>query len=254
MSAIIDIAAREILDSRGNPTVEVDVVLESGVRGRAAVPSGASTGTHEAVELRDADKKRYAGKGVTKACAAVNGEIFDVLSGLEADEQVLIDQTMIELDGSAAKSRLGANAILGVSLAVAKAAAADAGLALYRYIGGTGARLLPVPMMNVVNGGAHADNPIDIQEFMILPVGADSLAEAVRMGAEIFHQLKQALADAGHATRCRRRRRLRAGPQGIAPGPRLHHEGHRGGALQTGPGRRPGPRRRGQRVLQERQV
>ncbi|MDP7242681.1 MAG: phosphopyruvate hydratase [Rhodospirillales bacterium] len=200
MSAIIDITAREILDSRGNPTVEVDVVLESGAQGRAAVPSGASTGTHEAVELRDGDKKRYGGKGVTKACEAVNGEIFDVLSGFEAEEQVLIDQTMIELDGSAAKSRLGANAILGVSLAVAKAAAADAGLALYRYIGGTGARLLPVPMMNIVNGGAHADNPIDIQEFMILPVGVDDMAEAVRMGAEIFHKLKQALADAGHAT------------------------------------------------------
>jgi enolase len=200
MSAIIDITAREILDSRGNPTVEVDVVLESGAQGRAAVPSGASTGTHEAVELRDGDKKRYGGKGVTKACEAVNGEIFDVLSGFEAEEQVLIDQTMIELDGSVAKSRLGANAILGVSLAVAKAAAADAGLALYRYIGGTGARLLPVPMMNIVNGGAHADNPIDIQEFMIMPVGADDMAEAVRMGAEIFHKLKQALADAGHAT------------------------------------------------------
>jgi enolase len=200
MTAIIDITAREILDSRGNPTVEVDVVLASGAHGRAAVPSGASTGTHEAVELRDGDKKRYAGKGVTKACEAVNGEIFDVLSGFEAEEQVLIDQTMNELDGTATKSRLGANAILGVSLAVVKAAADDSGLALYRYIGGTGARLLPVPMMNIINGGAHADNPIDIQEFMIMPVGANNLADAVRMGAEIFHKLKQALADGGHAT------------------------------------------------------
>jgi len=200
MTAIIDIQAREILDSRGNPTVEVDVTLESGAFGRAAVPSGASTGAHEAVELRDGDKERYGGKGVLKAVDAVNHEIFDVLSGLDAQDQVHIDQTLIELDATANKRRLGANAILGVSLAVAKAAAEDAGLPLYRYVGGTFARTLPVPMMNIINGGAHADNPIDIQEFMILPVGADSLAEAVRMGSEIFHALRKGLKDAGHNT------------------------------------------------------
>jgi enolase len=200
MTAIIDIQAREILDSRGNPTVEVDVTLESGAFGRAAVPSGASTGAHEAVELRDGDKERYGGKGVLKAVDAVNHEIFDVLSGLDAQDQVHIDQTLIELDATANKRRLGANAILGVSLAVAKAAAEDAGLPLYRYVGGTYARTLPVPMMNIINGGAHADNPIDIQEFMILPVGADSLAEAVRMGSEIFHALRKGLKDAGHNT------------------------------------------------------
>ncbi len=200
MTAIHDIHARQILDSRGNPTVEVDVVLESGASGRAAVPSGASTGAHEAVELRDGDKKRYGGKGVTKAVDAVNAEIFDTLSGLDADEQIKIDRMMIELDGTPNKSRLGANAILGVSLAVAKAAAADAGLPVYRYVGGTSARLLPVPMMNIVNGGAHADNPIDIQEFMILPVGAESVAEAIRVGSEIFQALKKQLKDAGHNT------------------------------------------------------
>jgi enolase len=200
MSAIVEIRAREILDSRGNPTVEVDVTLESGAFGRAAVPSGASTGAHEAVELRDGDKKRYGGKGVLKACAAVDGEIFDVLSGREASQQVNIDQAMIELDGTPNKSRLGANAILGVSMAVAKAAAAEAGLPLYRYIGGSFAQMLPVPMMNVINGGAHADNPLDVQEFMILPVKADSVADAVRMGAEIFQGLKKALSDAGHNT------------------------------------------------------
>ncbi|HEY9538830.1 MAG TPA: phosphopyruvate hydratase [Kiloniellaceae bacterium] len=200
MTAIIDIQAREILDSRGNPTVEVDVTLESGAFGRAAVPSGASTGAHEAVELRDGDKKRYGGKGVLKAVEAVNHEIFDVLSGLDAQDQVHIDQTLIELDATANKRRLGANAILGVSLAVAKAAAEDAGLPLYRYVGGTYARTLPVPMMNIINGGAHADNPIDIQEFMVMPVGADSLAEAVRMGSEIFHALRKGLKDAGHNT------------------------------------------------------
>ncbi len=200
MTAIIDIQAREILDSRGNPTVEVDVTLESGAFGRAAVPSGASTGAHEAVELRDGDKARYGGKGVLNAVEAVNHEIFDVLSGLDATDQVHIDQTLIELDTTANKRRLGANAILGVSLAVAKAAAEDAGLPLYRYVGGTFARTLPVPMMNIINGGAHADNPIDIQEFMIMPVGADSLAEAVRMGSEIFHALRQGLKDAGHNT------------------------------------------------------
>jgi enolase len=200
MSEIIDVTAREILDSRGNPTVEVDVTLETGATGRAAVPSGASTGAHEAVELRDADKKRYGGKGVTKAVASVNGEIFDAISGMDALDQVAIDQTMIDLDGTANKARLGANAILGVSLAVAKAAAEEAELPLYRYIGGTQARLLPVPMMNIVNGGAHADNPIDFQEFMIMPVGAGTIADAVRMGAEVFHALKKALKDAGHNT------------------------------------------------------
>ena len=200
MSGIRDIVAREILDSRGNPTVEVDVVLDSGALGRAAVPSGASTGAHEAVELRDGDKKRYLGKGVLKAVAAVNGEIFDALSGLEADEQLAIDQTMIELDGTPNKSRLGANAILGVSLAVAKAAAEEAGLPLYRYVGGAAAHWLPVPMMNIVNGGAHADNPIDVQEFMIMPVAGTSFAEGLRMGAEVFHTLKQKLKSAGHNT------------------------------------------------------
>jgi len=200
MTAILDIQAREILDSRGNPTVEVDVALESGASGRAAVPSGASTGAHEAVELRDGDKARFGGKGVLKAVQAVNGEIFDVLSGLDAEDQVLIDEAMIDLDGSENKGRLGANAILGVSLAVAKAAAEDAGLPLYRYIGGTAARTLPVPMMNIVNGGAHADNAIDIQEFMVMPVAAGSIAEAVRVGAEIFHALKAALKKAGHNT------------------------------------------------------
>jgi enolase len=197
MTAIIDIVGREILDSRGNPTVEVDVVLEDGSRGRAAVPSGASTGTHEAVELRDGDKSRYLGKGVRKAVEAVNGEIFDALSGFEAESQVKIDETMIALDGTANKSRLGANAILGVSLAVAKAAAAANKLPLYRYVGGTAARTLPVPMMNILNGGVHADNPIDFQEFMIVPVGAASFAEALRAGAEIFHTLRAALKAAG---------------------------------------------------------
>ncbi len=200
MTAIIDIHAREILDSRGNPTVEVDVVLETGASGRAAVPSGASTGAHEAVELRDGDKDRYGGKGVTKAVAAVNGEIFDTLSGLDAEDQGEIDRLMIELDGTGNKGRLGANAILGVSLATAKAAAEEAALPLYRYVGGTYAHLLPTPMMNIVNGGAHADNPIDIQEFMIMPVSAPTLAEAVRMGAEVFHSLKKGLKDAGHNT------------------------------------------------------
>jgi len=200
MTAIIDIQAREILDSRGNPTVEVDVTLESGAFGRAAVPSGASTGAHEAVELRDGDAKRYGGKGVLNAVDAVNHEIFDVLSGLDGEDQVHIDQTLIELDATDNKGRLGANAILGVSLAVAKAAAEEAGLPLYRYVGGTFARTLPVPMMNIVNGGAHADNPIDIQEFMIMPVGAESFAEALRTGAEIFHALRKGLKDAGHNT------------------------------------------------------
>ncbi len=199
MTAIIDIIGREILDSRGNPTVEVEVLLETGARGRAAVPSGASTGAHEAVELRDGGA-RYGGKGVLKAVEAVEGEIFDALSGLDAEDQVHIDEVMRTLDGTANKSRLGANAILGVSLAVAKAAAIELDQALYRYIGGPARRTLPVPMMNVINGGAHADNAIDIQEFMIVPHGAASLAEAVRAGAEVFHALRKLLADAGHNT------------------------------------------------------
>src|ERR1700726_1430243 len=200
MTAIVDIIGREILDSRGNPTVGVDVVLEDGSRGRAGVPSGASTGAHEAVELRDGDKKRYLGKGVRHAVEAVNGEIFDALSGMDAEAQVKIDEAMIALDGTPNKGRLGANAILGVSLAVAKAAAAANKLPLYRYVGGTSARLLPVPMMNIVNSGVHADNPIDFQEFMIMPVGAASFAEVVRAGSEIFHTLKAAVKAAGHTT------------------------------------------------------
>jgi enolase len=200
MSAIANLRGREILDSRGNPTVEVEIELETGVTARAAVPSGASTGAHEAVELRDGDPKRYGGKGVLNAVAAVNGEIFDAVSGLDAAEQGALDRAMIVLDGTPNKSRLGANAILGVSLAAAKAAAAELDLPLYRYIGGIDARTLPVPMMNVINGGVHADNPIDIQEFMILPVAAPRFSEALRMSAEIFHALKQQLADAGHNT------------------------------------------------------
>ncbi len=200
MSTIIDIHAREILDSRGNPTVEVDVTLESGAMGRAAVPSGASTGAHEAVERRDGDKSRYLGKGVLEAVAAVNGEIAEELVGFDATEQVGIDRTMIEMDGTPNKSRLGANAILGVSLAVAKAAAEFTGQPLYRYVGGTAARVLPVPMMNIINGGEHADNPIDIQEFMIMPVAASNIKEAVRMGSEVFHTLKKELSAAGLST------------------------------------------------------
>ncbi|MGP0089062.1 MAG: phosphopyruvate hydratase [Xanthobacteraceae bacterium] len=200
MTAIVDIVGREILDSRGNPTVEVDVVLEDGSKGRAAVPSGASTGAHEAVELRDGDKRRYLGKGVLKAVDAINGEIFDAVGGMESEAQVQIDETLIALDGTPNKARLGANAILGVSLAVAKAAAASRDLPLYRYVGGTSARILPVPMMNIVNGGVHADNPIDFQEFMIMPVGAPSFAEALRTGSEIFHTLRAALKQAGHNT------------------------------------------------------
>ena len=200
MSAIVDIVGREILDSRGNPTVEVDVRLADGTLGRAAVPSGASTGAHEAVELRDADARRFGGKGVRKAIDAVNGEIFDALSGLDAEDQLHVDRLLVRLDGTPNKGRLGANALLGVSLAVAKAAAAARGQPLHRYVGGARAHVLPVPMMNIVNGGAHADNPIDFQEFMIMPVGAPSFSEAVRMGAEIFHALKKRLAAAGHAT------------------------------------------------------
>jgi enolase len=200
MSTIIDIHAREILDSRGNPTVEVDVVLEDGTMGRAAVPSGASTGAYEAVEKRDGDKARYMGKGVLEACAAVNGEIAEALVGIDATEQVEIDEIMIELDGTDNKSRLGANAILGVSLAAAKAAADYCSQPLYRYVGGTSARILPVPMMNIINGGEHADNPIDIQEFMIMPVSATSIRDAVRMGAEVFHTLKKELSAKGLST------------------------------------------------------
>ena len=200
MSAIVDIHAREILDSRGTPTVEADVVLQSGAFGRAAVPSGASTGAHEAVELRDGDKKRFGGKGVEKAVNNVNEEIYDALAVLDAEDQIAIDQAMIDLDGTENKGRLGANAILAVSLAVAKAQAEEAGLPLYRYLGGTMARTLPVPMMNILNGGKHADNPIDIQEFMIMPVSASSIREAIRMGSEIFQTLKKNLKAAGHNT------------------------------------------------------
>ena len=200
MSAIIDIRAREILDSRGNPTVEVDVVLESGAFGRAAVPSGASTGAHEAVELRDGDKNRYLGKGVEKAVEAVNTELYEALMGMEADDQIRLDRLMIELDNTPNKARLGANAILGISLALAKASAEEAGLPLYRYVGGAYASTLPVPLMNIINGGAHADNALDIQEFMILPVGQESFHDALRCGAEIFHHLKKKLVEGGHNT------------------------------------------------------
>jgi enolase len=200
MSAICDIHGREILDSRGSPTVEVEVTLESGAMGRAAVPSGASTGAHEAVELRDGDTARYGGKGVRRAVEAVNGEIFDALCGLEAEDQLALDRMLIALDGTPNKARLGANAVLGVSLAAAKAAAADRGLPLYRYVGGVNARTLPVPLMNIINGGVHADNPIDIQEFMIMPVAAPTMADAVRWGSEIFQALKRQLKDAGHNT------------------------------------------------------
>ncbi len=200
MTAIVDVIGREILDSRGNPTVEVDVILEDGSLGRFGVPSGASTGKHEAVEKRDGDKKRYGGKGVLKAVEAVNMELADAILGLDAEDQIYIDKVMIDLDGTANKSKLGANAILGVSIAVAKAAAEARGLPLYNYVGGVSARTLPVPMMNIINGGAHADNPIDFQEFMVVPVGADTFSEALRWGAEIFHTLKAGLAAAGHNT------------------------------------------------------
>src|SRR4051812_27723094 len=200
MTAIVDVHARQILDSRGNPTVEVDVTLEDGSMGRAAVPSGASTGAHEAVELRDGDKSRWGGKGVMKAVQAVNGDIAEAVVGLEAEDQAELDRVMIDLDGSANKGRLGANAILGVSLATAKAAADAVGLPLYRYVGGVDANLLPVPMMNILNGGAHADNGIDFQEFMVMPVGAPTFAEALRCGAEIFHALKSALHEGGLST------------------------------------------------------
>jgi enolase len=200
MTAITDIIGREILDSRGNPTVEVELRLSTGTVGRAAVPSGASTGAHEAVELRDGNPKRFGGKGVRRAVEAVNGEIFDALSGLDAEDQLGIDRALIALDGTPNKSRLGANAILGVSLAAAKAAAAEARVPLFRYVGGVFARTMPVPLMNIVNGGVHADNPIDFQEFMILPVAAPTMADAVRMGSEVFHALRKQLKDAGHNT------------------------------------------------------
>ncbi len=200
MTEIVDINAREILDSRGNPTVEVDVILEDGSMGRAAVPSGTSTGTHEAVEKRDGDKSRYGGKGVLQAVEAVNGEIYEALSGADAEDQRRVDKLLIDLDGTPNKARLGANAILGVSLATAKAGASSVALPLYKYVGGVSARTLPVPMMNIINGGAHADNPIDIQEFMILPTGADTFTEGLRMGAEIFHALKAGMKAAGHNT------------------------------------------------------
>src|SRR6201991_188135 len=200
MTEIVDITAREILDSRGNPTVEVDVILEDGSMGRAAVPSGASTGAHEANEKRDGDKTRYGGKGVLAAVDAVNGEIYDVLSGSDAEDQRRIDRMLIDLDGTKNKSRLGANAILGVSLATAKAAAESSALPLFKYVGGPNAHVLPVPMMNIINGGAHADNPIDMQEFMILPVGAETMAHAVQIGSEIFHTLKKSLSADGHNT------------------------------------------------------
>ena len=208
MTAILDVTAREILDSRGNPTVEVDVVLEDGSMGRAAVPSGASTGAHEAVELRDGDKSRYLGKGVTKAVAAVNGEIFDALAGMEAEDQIAIDRTMIELDGTANKAKLGANAILGVSLAVAKAAAESCGLPLYRYVGGAAARTLPVPMMNIINGGAHADNPIDFQEFMVMPVGAPTFREGAAHGSRGVPHPEGGAQEGRTQHQRRRRRRL----------------------------------------------
>ena len=254
MTAIIDIVGREILDSRGNPTVEVDVILEDGSMGRAAVPSGASTGAHEAVELRDGDPARYLGKGVMKAVDAVNGEIFDAIGGMEAEGQIHIDRTMIALDGTPNKARLGANAILGVSLAVAKAAAEASALPLYRYVGGLNAHVLPVPMMNIINGGAHADNPIDFQEFMILPIGAETFREALRMGAEVFHTLKKALKADGHNTNV-------GDEGGFAPNLKSAEEAlavrrqrDREGRLQGGQGRRPRARLRRDRVLQGRQV
>ena len=254
MSVIIDVVGREILDSRGNPTVEVDVRLEDGAFGRAAVPSGASTGAHEAVELRDSDPGRYGGKGVRRAVETVNGAICDALTGLLATDQTRVDRTLIALDGTVNKGRLGANAILGASLATAKAAAQSLGTPLYRYVGGVSARTLPVPMMNIINGGAHADNPIDIQEFMVMPVGAETLSEAVRIGSEVFHALKKDLAKAGHNTAV-------GDEGGFAPEPlldhrgaRLHHEVDRGRRLQARQGRLPRARLRRDRVLQERRL
>jgi enolase len=254
MSAIVDVVAREILDSRGNPTVEADVLLESGVMGRAAVPSGASTGSREAIELRDGDPARYLGKGVVQAVENVNTEISEAIIGLDAEEQAFVDKAMNELDGTENKSRLGANAILAVSMAVAKAAAEEAGLPLYRYFGGSGPMSMPVPMMNVINGGAHANNNLDIQEFMILPVGAASFREALRCGAEVFHNLKKLVDKKGYPTTV-------GDEGGFAPqcvGQRRSHrtdpQGHRNRRLHAGPGRGAGPRLRKFRVLQGRQV
>ena len=251
MTAITDIIGREVLDSRGNPTVEVDVMLEDGSRGRAAVPSGASTGAHEAVELRDGDKKRYLGKGVRKAVAAVEGEIFDAIGGMEAEAQAKIDETMIALDGTPNKARLGANAILGVSLAVAKAAAVANRMPLYRYVGGTQARVLPVPMMNIVNGGVHADNPIDFQEFMIMPVGAETFSEGAAHGRRGVPDAEEGAARQGPQHQRRRRGRLCARPEvrrgGAGPG----DEGDRDGRLQARRGRRAGARPGLNRILQE---
>jgi enolase len=249
MTAIVDVHARMIVDSRGNPTVEVDVTLEDGSFGRAAVPSGASTGAHEAVELRDGDKTRWLGRGVDKAIEAVNGELAEAIAGLDAEDQAAIDATMIALDGTPNKSRIGANAILGASLATAKAAAEARGLPLYRYVGGVAAHVLPVPMMNIINGGAHADNPIDFQEFMIVPVGAENIVEAVRCGAEIFHTLKKALHDKGSGDRGRRRGRLCAQPGECAGRARLHHGVDREGGIPAGRRRDAGARLRRHRVL-----
>ena len=254
MTAIIHVHGRQILDSRGNPTVEVEVLLEDGSFGRAAVPSGASTGAHEAVEKRDGDKSRWLGKGVSQAVEAVNGEIAQAVSGCEAEDQAEIDAAMIELDGTANKSRLGANAILGVSLAVAKAAADARGLPLYRYVGGVSASTLPVPMMNILNGGAHADNPIDFQEFMVMPVGAPTFAEALRCGAEIFHTLKTGPARRRPRHRGRRRRRLRAQPRLGPRRARFHHALDREGRLQARRRRRARARLRGDRILQRRRL
>ena len=241
MTTIIDVTARQILDSRGNPTVEVEVELESGAVGRAAVPSGASTGEHEAVELRD-DAGEYLGKGVLKAVENVNDVIAAELVGFDATDQRLVDRVLIELDGTPNKGKLGANAILGVSLAAAHAAAAALELPLYRYLGGVNARTLPVPMMNILNGGKHADNNVDLQEFMIMPVGAASFAEALRMGAEVFHALKSVLKEKGLSTGRRRRGRLRARPRQQRGGPRGDHGGHREGRLQARRGRAHRPR------------
>ncbi len=241
MSAIVDIIGREIIDSRGNPTVECDVLLESGVMGRAAVPSGASTGSREAIELRDGDRSRYFGKGVLQACENINTEISEAIMGLDANEQAFLDRTLIDLDGTENKARLGANAMLAVSMAVAKAAAEEAGLPLYRYFGGSGAMQMPVPMMNVINGGAHADNNLDIQEFMIIPIGAPSFKEAIRYGAEVFHTLKKILHEKRPDHRGRRRRRFRAVGGQPRSGDQADHAGHRASRLRAGHADRAGP-------------
>ena len=254
MSSIVDVVAREILDSRGNPTVEADVLLESGVMGRAAVPSGASTGAKEAIELRDGDPQRYLGKGVLRAVEHVNTEICEAIIGLDAVEQSLIDQTLIELDGTENKARLGANAMLAVSLAVAKAAAEESGLPLYRYLGGAGRMQLPVPMMNVINGGAHANNSLDLQEFMIIPVGVPSFREALRCGAEIFHTLKKLIDAKRHAHHGGRRGRFRAQPAQQRGGAAADHGGDRQGGLHAWHAGRDRPRLRQLGVLQGRQV